>query len=672
MNLPSAAFHSVAIEKNNAVVTLTQPLTLAGNLAVTSGTLNANSQPVSVTGNITVSGGTLNASNSNITLAGNWSMTSGTFTNTGSTVTMQGGSNATISSTGAFTFNNLVINKTVGLSTAFSVNRNLTIAGTLSDNGNQISGTTAGTLTMSNGSILSLGSTGAATTFPTNFATSLDAGSTVIYNSGVAQTVRGGISYGNLTIAGSNTKTLGSDVVINGDLIIQSGTTLASSNRNIDLQGHWTSNGTFTAGTGRVTFSGSRNTNLTTNTNSNFSNITISKTSASNTVTQLTPATLTGNARFIMGDIVNTQSNLLIFSSTASTQDASNSSHVNGFVRKDGTTAFVYPIGNGTCFRPIGISAPGTSTDITAKYYDENPLITWSSATLDPNQSSGVGSVTAYEYWSLDKNGGSANVKVQLYYNVSCNTNIPSNYMGDPAGLIVASLSFNGSASNPGPGQWISRGGADNQVSQTIDAIQAMSDGLNRFTFGTRPTFNALPIDLLYFRATAVENTVQLDWATAAEINNDYFTIERSADGRNFSVLTTVNGKGNSKEPSKYSAADYAPSHGVTYYRLKQTDLDGKFTYSKTVAVQLNSIANALQAYGSGSKTLHINYRVGAEEQGVLSIYDSRGVQVWSKMVNGSAAQMQEEVHIPSAAIGMYMISLQMPSGTLVKKVMMF
>jgi hypothetical protein len=133
-----------------------------------------------------------------------------------------------------------------------------------------------------------------------------------------------------------------------------------------------------------------------------------------------------------------------------------------------------------------------------------------------------------------------------------------------------------------------------------------------------------------------------------------------------------MNGKGNSKELSKYSAADYVPYHGITYYRLKQTDFDGKFTYSKTVAVQLNSIANSLQAYGSGAKTLQINYRVGGEENGSLTIHDSRGIQVWSKMVSGSATEMQEEVRMQSAANGMYIISLQIPSGTIVKKVMMF
>jgi hypothetical protein len=181
-----------------------------------------------------------------------------------------------------------------------------------------------------------------------------------------------------------------------------------------------------------------------------------------------------------------------------------------------------------------------------------------------------------------------------------------------------------------------------------------------------------LPIDLMYLRATAVENNVQLDWATAQEINNDYFTIEKSADGKNFTEVATVNGKGNSKEVNKYSAVDYAPYRGVTYYRLKQTDFDGKFTYSKTVAVQMNSIANSLQAYSLGSKALQLNYKIGGEENAALTIHDSRGVQVWSKLVSGTAAEIKEEVNMQSAANGMYIISLQTASGTITKKVIMF
>ena len=117
---------------------------------------------------------------------------------------------------------------------------------------------------------------------------------------------------------------------------------------------------------------------------------------------------------------------------------------------------------------------------------------------------------------------------------------------------------------------------------------------------------------------------------------------------------------------------DYSPYSGVSYYRLKQTDFDGKFTYSKTVAVQMNTVANSLDGYQSASKQLQVKYRVAAEEQGMITIHDMRGVQVWSKMVSGTSAEIAEEVNMQSAANGVYIISLQMPSGTITKKVIMF
>jgi len=88
-----------------------------------------------------------------------------------------------------------------------------------------------------------------------------------------------------------------------------------------------------------------------------------------------------------------------------------------------------------------------------------------------------------------------------------------------------------------------------------------------------------LPVELISFNAECNENSVHLDWSTASEINNDYFTIERSTDAMNFETIGTVNGNGNSNTVLNYTWTDDNPANGTAYYRLKQTDFNDAYEY---------------------------------------------------------------------------------------------
>ncbi len=100
-----------------------------------------------------------------------------------------------------------------------------------------------------------------------------------------------------------------------------------------------------------------------------------------------------------------------------------------------------------------------------------------------------------------------------------------------------------------------------------------------------------LPITLLYFEAFVKdkERKVELKWATASEANNDFFTIERSRNGLEWEKVTTVKGAGFSSTLLTYSAIDMVPYRGISYYRLKQTDFNGKYAYSKIKAVSIDT-----------------------------------------------------------------------------------
>ena len=114
------------------------------------------------------------------------------------------------------------------------------------------------------------------------------------------------------------------------------------------------------------------------------------------------------------------------------------------------------------------------------------------------------------------------------------------------------------------------------------------------FVFNTAWTLSSLlsplPIELLSFDATPLEEKVELKWMTATEINNDFFTVEKSIDAFEFYEIGTVPGAGTTTNERSYVLDDMKPFPGISYYRLKQTDYDGTFSYSRTIPVTYKSI----------------------------------------------------------------------------------
>ena len=99
-------------------------------------------------------------------------------------------------------------------------------------------------------------------------------------------------------------------------------------------------------------------------------------------------------------------------------------------------------------------------------------------------------------------------------------------------------------------------------------------------------SFTLLPVELLYFTAVPEGEHVALHWATATELNNAGFQVERSGDGERFETIIRTPGMGTTQQVTEYKEVDHDPLPGLSYYRLRQTDLDGTETWSNTVAVQ--------------------------------------------------------------------------------------
>ena len=145
----------------------------------------------------------------------------------------------------------------------------------------------------------------------------------------------------------------------------------------------------------------------------------------------------------------------------------------------------------------------------------------------------------------------------------------------------------------------------------------------------------ALPIEIIAFTGEVQENKVAIKWSTASEINNDYFIVEREKGHGNgdWEAIGKVNGTGNSNTVMNYEYLDKNPLTGINYYRLKQTDYDGNFTYSNTITVaieQFNNLAiNISPNPFSTSTTIVVSDKgQGTSEKLNFVMYDLLGREV--------------------------------------------
>ncbi len=107
----------------------------------------------------------------------------------------------------------------------------------------------------------------------------------------------------------------------------------------------------------------------------------------------------------------------------------------------------------------------------------------------------------------------------------------------------------------------------------------------------------ALPVELLSFEAVSKDDKVVLVWSTLSELDNDFFEVERSNNSINWAVIGRVNGAGNSVSQINYNKVDYSPLMGVSYYRLKQVDFNGEFSYSSIESVKKQDAFESLNVF---------------------------------------------------------------------------
>ncbi len=584
-------------------------------------------------GNVQITGSSvLKLNNNDLKVSGNWTnynqsgLTEGT-----STITFNGISNQNINTTGGEIIYNVIIDNP----TTVTLSNNLTVSNQLNQSQGELV-INGKTLTLQNDLIRTTG------TFTGSSSSNL-----TINGSGNLATelyfTSGSESLNNLTInrSSSGTVTIATNLTVYGQL----GMTAGELNINDKIL---TMNGTI-SGTG--TLKGSANSEIYIGGSGNLGTMYFS--TGAQEVKDLTSNRSSGNSTLGTDLTVNTlltltngiittgTNNLIVSNSSASAVTGYNTnSYVNGNLRRSfasNTDTYGFPVGTSTMYTLAEV----VNNNLTGiSYIDSKFLTSYSnSGSLDPAKAVDFGTpyndISPEGIWYLEPDvqpsGGNYNIKLHFDDGGGSNpfSGLSDNKFG-PLKRDVSSTSANDwTALN---GTLNANGGTGRLVSDGF----AQRNGITSFShFAIGRAEFQLPIELLNFDVLLSDKKATLNWITSAEINNNYFEIQKSKNATSFKPIGKVTGAGNSNINLSYSFTDNYPYKGISYYRLKQVDFDGEFSYSNIVSIENNTTNNNIITFYNN--ILQIK---SANESFKLNIYNSNGQFVLSKYYKTNYAKL--------------------------------
>ncbi len=359
----------------------------------------------------------------------------------------------------------------------------------------------------------------------------------------------------------------------------------------------------------------------------------------------------------VLTDHANADTEHVEFLNGATYSGEDNSSHIDGVVRKTGNSSFVFPTGDNSKLRTIAISAPASVTDhFTAYYVEGNPGATYNGSSLGLD----LDHVSGCEYWVLNRTGGSSNVEVTLSWD--------SNSCGVDNLCDLRVARWDGA-------QWTSEGNggisgnlvSGNLVSGTGCSVSNPVTSFSPFTLGSSSSDNPLPISLLSFEAELCERSVCLEWETASERNNDFFTVEKSYNRDTWNEVAKINGAGNSQSLLEYKTIDNAPYQGISYYRLKQTDFNGDFEYSAEVVVNIEDLFEKIKMFPNPAKDI-INIKGLSSQLNYLKIFNLTGQEVTSSAVILQNSKGYLQLDVSALLSGVYNVKVNNQHSSFIKQ----
>ncbi|MFY0652960.1 MAG: T9SS type A sorting domain-containing protein [Cyclobacteriaceae bacterium] len=441
------------------------------------------------------------------------------------------------------------------------------------------------------------------------------------------------------------------DFTVNGDFEMTGGTLYVGGD--FDISG-----GTNSITGGTIILDGGSAQQMSVTAGTSFNNLTIDN-SAGVTVSQ--NITITGVLTLTSGEL-DMDNNTLTISNTAtgaltgSGTIASETSIINRSVTSGNSYTFPFAYGASIpfIFNMTG-GGPGTVQVETVNYSSSSGPFPFNIGNLNkrkglpPNQYNVDNSMnTVDRFWNITVTGGPT---ATITFNATT---------GETAGITgLQAQRWNGTS-------W----------DAPMDGATNVVAGVSSFSPWTMSgNGEALPVELLFFDASTDEEDVWLEWATATEIDNEKFEIERSLDGITFSKIAEVEGHGDSKERIDYSYLDAEAASGTNeqlYYRLKQIDYDGAFEYSEinlvTVKLKQHKLSVVPNPYSS---TFDLKFTAGREESARVRVVDMNGKIYYSSdhlvQRGANSVSITNLYDIPS---GIYLVNIQGPSVSFTERLL--
>jgi autotransporter-associated beta strand protein len=504
--------------------------------------------------------------------------------------------------------------------------------GTLKLNNTAALGTIAGGTVVSSGAALDLNGINYSALETLSIAgTGVSSGGVLFNSNATAATFVGAVTLtANSTITTANQITLSGnitpntlDLVKNGvstlsfvsntasvrDLTLSAGTLNASAST-INISRAFTSSGTFTAGTSTVNFVGTANQTIPA---LNFYNVKLNNStgavlggniSVSGTITLTSGVLATGVSTVDLG------ANGSIVEATPNTHAPT--SYVTGKVKSTRNTGST----SGT------VTFGGLGLDITETTKTNNSTVVI--RTTGTPKSYTLGATTYYGILRF--------FDITPVNDVNLNGTMVMHYFDHE---LNGSTEANLRIYKDSTGGWIRKAGSSPSPSTNSISLSGIKD----FSLWTASDYINQPLPITLVRFVAEKNNskqVDLKWTTASEIDNDFFTIEKSIDGSTWEIIGTIEGSGTTNETNNYSFIDSEVSRATVYYRLKQTDYDAKFEYSNVISVGSTNHSIECNLFPSPANVDNIKVLISTMELGEynLSITNTQGLEIYNQFFN--------------------------------------
>lgn len=343
--------------------------------------------------------------------------------------------------------------------------------------------------------------------------------------------------------------------------------------------------------------------------------------------------------------------NYMIYEAGSSYTGNNDNNHVNGWVKKIGTTDFIFPVGNSQYERSIAISSLGSASEFNVRHYR---AITPNYISLFPM----LVLVDTSEYWTINRISGTSAVVTMNWDNAKVPVpNVITSAVRTTYWDGTFWRSFSGAT---GTGSTLSTGDVTSNSTTTFNTY---------FTIGSIAL--VLPVQLVSFTGQRNNTVNEIKWTVANESGIKNYTLERSDDGINFysiNTQTAVNNSGN----AIYSYNDAVFMAAKTYYRLKYTDASGQAKYSAIISLMPETGTDKNFYIIKNPVTDKIDFYAGQGYKGnyIYTLTASSGKVVQTGTVNITAGGVYSINLRSLVATGMYVLNLQNAQHNLQKTIL--